>query len=148
MTRSGAAAVNLPKCQYQMAFLHEKSVNKVTETNLSQPSTFSTEVLTEENHCSPLSSPCSSNSSIFDTSKKITKNKKRRTDSMQPDVLTQSLQDCEEMIKRSLTDENDEDYLFCRGFVPMLKEFPQSEKGRAKIKIMQLIYELQYVIEK
>ena len=41
MTRSGAAAVNLPKCQYfeQMAFLHEKSVNKVTETNLSQPST-------------------------------------------------------------------------------------------------------------
>ena len=38
MTRSGAAAVNLPKCQYQMAFLHEKSVNKVTETNLSQPS--------------------------------------------------------------------------------------------------------------
>ena len=41
MTRSVAAAVNLPKYQYfeQMAFLHEKSVNKVTETNLSQPST-------------------------------------------------------------------------------------------------------------
>ena len=69
MTRSGVAAVNLPKCQYfdQMAFLHEKSVNKVTETKLSQTSPFSTEVLTEENHCPPLSSPCSSNSSIFDT---------------------------------------------------------------------------------
>ena len=69
MTRSGVAAVNLPKCQYfdQMAFLHEKSVNKVTETKLSQTSPFSTEVLTEENHCPPLSSPCSGNSSIFDT---------------------------------------------------------------------------------
>ena len=51
------------------------------------------------------------------------------------------------MIKRSLTDENDEDYLFCRSLIPMLKEFTQSEKRRAKIKIMQLIYELQYGIE-
>ena len=94
MARSGAAAVKLPKCQYfdQMAFLHEKSASKVTETNLSQPSTFSTDVLTEENRCSPLSSPCSSNSSNFDTSKKSTKNKKRRTDSMQPDALAQFLQ--------------------------------------------------------
>ena len=65
---------------------------------------------------------------------------------MQPDVLAQSLQDCDEMIKRSLADENDEDY-FCRSLVPMLKEFPQREKRRAKIKIMQLIYELQYGIE-
>ena len=50
ITRSAAAAINLPKCQYfdMMAFLHEKSVNRVTETNLSQPSMFSTEVLTEE----------------------------------------------------------------------------------------------------
>ena len=66
---------------------------------------------------------------------------------MQLDALAQSLQDCDEMIKRSLTDENDEDYLFCRSLVPMLKEFPQREKRRAKIKIMQLIYELQYGIE-
>ena len=79
MPRSCAAAVSLPKCQYfdQMVFLHEKSVNKVTEANLSQPSTFSAEVLTEENQCSPLSSTCSSNSSNFDTSKKSTRNKKK-----------------------------------------------------------------------
>ena len=31
---------------------------------------------------------------------------KRRTDSMQPDALAQSLQHCDEMIKKSLTDEN------------------------------------------
>ena len=149
MTRSGAAAVNPPKCQYfdQMAYLHEKSVDKINETNFSQLSTFSTEVLTEKNQCSPLSSPYSSNSSIFDTSKKSTKNKNRRTDSMQPDVLAQSLQDCDEIIKRSLIDENDEDYLFCRSLVPVLKEFPQRQKRPVKIKIMQLIYELQYGIE-
>ena len=51
------------------------------------------------------------------------------------------------MIKKSLTDENDENYLFCRSLVPMLKEVPQREKRRAKIKIMQLVYELQYGIE-
>ena len=116
-----------------MAFLHEKSVKKVTETYLSQPSTLSTEVLTEQNQCSPLSSPCSSNNN-FDTSKKSTKKKKkkkkRRTDSMQPDPLAQSLRDCIEMIKRSLTDEKDEDYLFCRSLVPMFNEFPQMEKKR------------------
>ena len=130
MTRSGAAAVNLRKCQYfdKMAFLHGKSANKVTETNLSQPSTFSTEVFTEENQCSPLSSPCSSNSSNFDISKTSTKSKKRCTDSMQLDALAQSLQDCDKMIQRSLIDENDEDYLFCRSLVPMLKKFPQREK--------------------
>ena len=66
---------------------------------------------------------------------------------MQPDALAQSLQDCDEIIKSSMTDENDEDYLFFRSLVPMLKEFPQREKRRAKIKIMQLIYELQYGIE-
>ena len=57
---------------------------------------------------------------------------------MQPDVLARSLQDCDEIIK-SWTDKNNEDYSFCRSLVPMLKEFPQREKPRAKIKIMQLI---------
>ena len=66
---------------------------------------------------------------------------------MQPDALAQSLQDCDEMIKRSLTDENDKDYLYCRSLVTMLKEVPQEEKRWAKIKIMQLIYELQCGIE-
>ena len=142
MTRSGVAAVNLPKCQYfdEMAFLHEKSANKVTETNLCQPSTFSTEALTEENQCFPLSNPCSSNSSNFDTSKKVQKTKKNahRFDAA---GCTRTITD-DEMI-----DENDEDYLFCRSLIPVFREFPQREKRRAKIKIMKLIYELQYGIE-
>ena len=46
---------------------------------------------------------------------------------MQPDVLAQSLQDCDEIIK-SLTDENNEDYSFCRSLVPMLKGV--SAKGK------------------
>ena len=54
---------------------------------------------------------------------------------MQPDALAQSLQDCNEMIKRSLTDKNDEVYLFCRSLVPKLKAFLQREKSKAKIKI-------------
>ena len=36
MTKSGAAAMTLPKCLYfdQLSFLHEKSANKPTESNL------------------------------------------------------------------------------------------------------------------
>lgn len=36
MTRSRAAAASFPRCKYfeQMAFLHEKSANKSTESNL------------------------------------------------------------------------------------------------------------------
>ena len=95
MTGSGAAAVNPPKCQYfhQMAFLHEKSVNKVTETNLSQPSTFYTEILTEENQGSALSSPSAAIAATLILQRKVQKKKKRRTDSMRPDALAQSLQD-------------------------------------------------------
>ena len=66
---------------------------------------------------------------------------------MQPDALAQSLQDSDEMIKRHFTDKNDKGYLFCQSLVPVLKEFPQREKRQAKIKTMQLIYKLQYVIK-
>ena len=36
LTRSGAGAISLPKCKYfdQMVFLHEKSSNKPTDSNL------------------------------------------------------------------------------------------------------------------
>ena len=79
--------------------------------------------------------------------RKVQETKKRRTDSMQPDALPQSLEDCDELIKSNLNDENGEHYLFCWSLFPLLKEFLQREKRRVKIKIMQLIYELQYGIE-
>ena len=79
--------------------------------------------------------------------RKVQETKKRRTDSMQPDALRQSLEDCDELIKSNLNDENGEHYLFCWSLFPLLKEFLQREKRRVKIKIMQLIYELQYGIE-
>ena len=62
------------------------------------------------------------------------KKQKRRTDSMQQVALAQSVQDCDEMIKRSLTNENGEDYLFCRSLVPLLQEFLL--KRRAKITLI------------
>ena len=53
---------------------------------------------------------------------------------MQQVALAQSVQDCDEMIKRSLTNENGEDYLFCRSLVPLLQEFLL--KRRAKITLI------------
>ena len=49
--------------------------------------------------------------SILQREVQKTKTRRRhRFDATGPDALAQSLQDSEEMIKRSLTDENDEDY--------------------------------------
>ena len=41
MTRSGAAACSLPKCKYfeKMRFLHEKTVNRPTKSNIIQTET-------------------------------------------------------------------------------------------------------------
>ena len=57
MTRSGAAASTLPKCKFfeQMAFLHEKSANKATESNVDIPSPYQT----EDFGSPPLPSPAS-----------------------------------------------------------------------------------------
>ena len=59
MTRSGAAASNLPKYKFfdQMAFLHEKSANKPTESNVDTvPDFASTSSFHSQCSFSPLSS--------------------------------------------------------------------------------------------
>ena len=149
MPRSCAAAVNLPKCQYfdQMVFLNEKSVNKVTEANLSNLRRSLERFFQNRTNVLHFLVLAAAIAATLILQRKVQETKKRRTDSMQPDALRQSLEDCDELIKSNLNDENGEHYLFCWSLFPLLKEFLQREKRRVKIKIMQLIYELQYGIE-
>jgi len=143
LTKSGAAALTLPKCQYfdQMAFLHEKSVNKQTESNLSfQAAVADVSVdIPPTEELSPLASPVSTGSFSVKTVQK----RKRRADSSESG-LSKSLADCDELIAKSLREENDEDCLYCRSLIPIMNELPKKQKRLAKIKISQLLYDIQY----
>ena len=82
MTRSGAAASNLPKCKFfdQIAFLYEKSANKPTELNVEIVPDFAL-LSSLHSQCSflPLSPSTSSCSSdlILTKTRKILNHSKR-----------------------------------------------------------------------
>ena len=65
LTRSGAKASILPKCKYfeQMAFLHEKTGNKPTESNVLNVGTPSIVLSNTDVNIPPVTSPASSTSS-------------------------------------------------------------------------------------
>ena len=113
MTKAGATASSLPKCKYfdEMAFLHEKSCNRPSESNLQSQKTLS----------------C----------------KKRKVDVTEVH-LTKQLSDTDNDIKKLLTESESEDSLYCRSLVPMLEMVPLKKKRLAKIRISQLLYELQF----
>ena len=125
MSRSGAASCDLPKCQYfdQMAFLHEKSANKPTESNLSDSL---------------------GNSFFVEVTKQTPKPVRKRQRETQETALTQSLEDCDKLLKTAMVEENDEDSLYCRSLIPIMRELPKRQKRLAKIKISQLLFDLQY----
>ena len=54
------------------------------------------------------------------------------------------LSDNDNDIKKLLTESESEDSLYCRGLVPMLKMLPMKKKRLAKIRISQLLDELQF----
>ena len=146
LSRSGAAVRELPKCQYfeQMAFLCETSANKATESNL--PSTIDPlgSPFSEDSVITP-PSPGSIGEVVTETPSRLPPqpNRKRKRDS-QASVLTQSLAECDAMLKKSMEDDNDEDALYCRSLIPIMRELPKKQKRLAKIKISQLLYDIQY----
>ena len=143
MTRSGAAAATLPKCKYfeQMAFLHEKSANKPTHSNLS--TTDAGFVLPAGEPFllqSSVSSPCSNSTAV---KRKIkTEPKKAKCVDLTESDLNQSLIDCDNMIKKSLAE--DEDSLYCRSLIQIFKDLPKKKERLAKIQISQLLFDLEY----
>ncbi|XP_047146243.1 uncharacterized protein LOC124819091 [Hydra vulgaris] len=157
MTRSGAAASNLPKCKFfdQMTFLHEKSANKPTESNVdivpdvASPSSF-------HSQCSFTKS--SPSTSSFSSELILTENRKRLSHTRSPiqkkariknqndeslSQLSQSLVECDKILKKSMEDgEEDETTLFCRSLIPIMKELPIKENRRAMIKIKTLLFNM------
>ena len=69
--------------------------------------------------------------------------KKRKVDETDVHLMKQ-LSDTDNNIKKLLTENESEDSFYCRSLLPMLGMLPLKKKRRAKIRISQLLYELQF----
>ena len=69
--------------------------------------------------------------------------KKRKVDETEVYLMKQ-LSDTDNDIKKLQTESESEDSLYCGSLVPMLEMLPLKKKRLAKIRISQLLYELQF----
>ena len=140
MTKSGAAASSLRKCKYfvEMAFLHERSCSRPSESNLQLQSTL----------ISPRPSPVYAKFQEKNKTNTISQVsglscKKRKVDETEVHLMKQ-LSDTDNDIKKLQTESESQDSLYCRSLVPMLEILPLKKKRPAKIRISQLLYELKF----
>ena len=145
LSRSGAPARELPKCQFfdQMAFLCEMSANKLSESNLPPTLDPLGSPFSEDSVITP-PSPSSIGEVITETPSRPSQPSRKRKKESEASALTQSIEECDVMLKKVIEGENDEDSLYCRSLIPIMRELPKKQKRLAKIKISQLLYNIQY----
>ena len=164
MTRSGAAASSLQKCRYfeQMAFLYGSVGNRPTESNLSSLLSPPTPVSTID-YCSDVQvddAPSTSRITVPEVEREKhaqgTKrplsaqlfSSNRSGNRMNRDVaelmILKQLSDSDAMYKKITDEDDDEDLLYCRSLVPILREMPDKKKRLAKIKISQLLFDIEF----
>ena len=149
MLKSGAAATSLPKCNYfeQMAFLHEKTVNRPTESNLCSPSPG--EQFMENMYMgNVLSSPSSDVFSPPPSPVPITKKaeKRKRGKSEEDDSISRIEKTIDNIdVELKKTDqEEDEDTLFCKSLISTFRKLPPRKNKLARIKISQFLFEIEF----
>lgn len=171
-TRSGAAASKPATCKYfdQLSFLHSKVSNKPTESNLTpvtevedtpsvqdNPSTFTVTQSVPSPTISTTTSALAKGISSSAPGKKSAeselipytpakRSKSRAEMAYAVDaLLVKTLQDMQEPSSKSTTiGDNDEDMLFCKSLVPQLKKMPARQNRLAKIKINQLLFDMEF----
>lgn len=152
MTRSGAAASSLPKCKYfeQMRFLHEKTANRPTESNIIQAETA---LQSEDVLDGPLAPQISVRPVVLNGTKRKAsdtpsscgsqgyKNRQERFDN----AILKELESTNNAIKSVVTTDNeDEVSLYCKSLIPIISSFPVKKKRLAMIKVSQLLFELEF----
>lgn len=170
MTRSGAPAASLPTCKYfeVMRFLYEKSSNKQTESNISED--FATESLSpsSDNHASIVSEKQSSAISTSPSSSVTLSPKNQRSttpivnqkkkdplkrrhssisDNTNDDVFLQHMKEMDEKIVHAMekeSEKSDEATVFCDSIKPVLQGFNKKQLRLAKIKINQLLFDMEF----
>lgn len=154
LSKSGAAASALPICKYfeAMRFLHDKTSNLETHSNVDleiQPvSNNSFDLSSSLQYQDPIPSP-SSCSSISDDAK--CPKRKRATIEHNDPFLEQVKSMDEKMINylaktkdKEENNEKDEAELFCSSLIPVLRDMNKKQLRLAKLKVQQLLYDLQY----
>lgn len=171
-TKSGSAASKLATCKYfdQLSFLHSKVSNKPTESNLTPvievEDTPSVQVNPSASTVTQ-SVPCPKNPTMMSTLAKDTSSSVSGKNKAESEIipytpakrsksraemayavdtlLVKTLQDMQDPSSKSTTaHDNDEDMLFCQSLVPLLKKMPARQNRLAKIKINQLLFDMEF----
>ena len=63
-------------------------------------------------------------------------------------MLVKTLQDMQQqehtVISKPLKEDDDEDALYCRSIVPIVRELPVKKRRLAKVKISELLYQIEF----
>eukprot|EP00112_Aurelia_sp_Birch-Aquarium-sp1_P000819 Seg10781.1 transcript_id=Seg10781.1/GoldUCD/mRNA.D3Y31 product="hypothetical protein" protein_id=Seg10781.1/GoldUCD/D3Y31 len=93
---------------------------------------------------SPLStSSCSTNFEVPSTKKPREKRKRSDDTTERTSHILEQIGSIETELKKSQEDDN-EDSLYCRSLIPTLKKLPPRKNKLAKIKISQLLFEMEF----
>jgi len=148
LTRSGSGHSKLPSCKYfnNLLFLKDSLVPVSTGSNFTNEDEDDISLSIEVQEQSPSPSGTLHHST---PAKSMTSSKKSRKDDLQG-FLTKSLQKVDEQIsniaQESKKEDNmsDSDFLFCVSLVHRLKTLPPRKNRLARMKIEQLLFEIEY----
>ena len=153
MTKSGAPASALPQCKYfeQMRFLHEKTANQPTESNI--PMSME---LTGRDECDPCPSATSTTPSRTPKRKASDDplippvnsrhaSKTTRQDAIDLAILKQ-LERTEQKMDEAPSNEStsDEVSLYCQSLIPIIRSLPPKKKRQAMIKLSQQLFQIEF----
>lgn len=159
MTKSGAAASSLPRCKYfeQMKFLHEKTSNQATESNLTYSQNSVQQVTPSPSATISIPNPSHSTCSSTTTTKRKASEmsipptssrhgfQKSRQDAIDMAILKQ-LETTDKTINKSLANEETDDEVshYCKSLIPVISALALRKKRLVMIKIRQLLFDIEF----
>ena len=144
-----------------MSLFHDKTMNRPSESNVSIPlnemvpmnetapielndATLIQSLTPVAYPATPLSTSSSSTNFEGPSTKKPREKRKRSDDTTgQTSQSLEQIGSIEMELKKNQDDDN-EDSLYCRSLVPTLQKLPPSKNKLAKIKISQLLFEMEF----
>ena len=153
--KSGAAAYVTPKCKYydQMMFMFDKTSNKSTTSNIDIEIPESSNGADQMNNLETVPSEQSTLKRKEATTEpeiqvKPIKSAKGKSDlslAMVDSMLVKAVGDLDKKEKNSAdSEEIERDVSFCQSLVPILKSLTQRKNRQAKLKIQQVLCDLEF----
>lgn len=119
--------------------------NEMVTINETSPTALSDAIFTQSQ--TPIPSPAASSSSSTNfevpSVKKAREKRKRSDDTARTSQILEQIGSIETELLKNQEDDN-EDSLYCRSLIPTLKKLPPRKNKLAKIKISQLLFEMEF----